>query len=91
MLLIVTIIQNWQMIHLQISNYSKTCLKRPLKKKSKKWVVRPIIASCRSKVLQNAPRGHYVILLTFIKLPFVIKIFVVFIFKWPLKEVLVLL
>ena len=35
-----------------------------------------------SKVMQNAPRA---ILSTFIKLQFVIKIFVLSIFEWPLK------
>ena len=38
--------------------------------------------------MQNAPRGageHSVISLTFIKLPFVIKIIVLSIFGWPLK------
>ena len=44
--------------------------------------------------MQNAPRGafcntfaleHSAILLTFIKLPFVNKIFVLSIFEWPLK------
>ena len=38
-----------------------------------------------SKVLQNAQREHSVILLTFIKLPFVFKTFVLAIFEWPLK------
>ena len=37
------------------------------------------------KVLQNAPREHSAILLTFIKLPFVFKTFVLSIFEWPLK------
>ena len=37
------------------------------------------------KVLQNAPIEHSAILLTCIKLPSVIKTFVVFIFEWPLK------
>ena len=54
--------------------YSKTCIKRPLKKKTKGWLIRSIIAYCRSKVLQNAQ--HSAILLTCIKLQFVIKIFV---------------
>ena len=44
-------------------------------KKTITWFSRPIIAQCMSKVLQNAPR-HSAILLTFIKLPLVIKIFV---------------
>ena len=46
---------------------------------------RLIIAKCRSKVLQNAPREHSAILLTFIKLPFVYKTFVLSIFEWPFK------
>ena len=58
--------------------YSKPCLKRPLKK-SKNWFSRPTIDLCRAKVLQNA------ILLTFIKLPFIVKIFVLSIFEWLLK------
>ena len=36
-------------------------------------------------MLQNAPREHSAILSTFIKLPFVFKTFVLFIFEWPLK------
>ena len=37
------------------------------------------------KVLQNAPREHSAILLTYIKLPFAFKTFVLSIFEWPLK------
>ena len=38
----------------------------------------------QAKVLQNSPKGeHSTILLTSIKLPFGIKIFVLSIFKWP--------
>ena len=44
-----------------------------------------IFAQCRSKVLQNAPREHSAILLTFIKLLFVFKAIVLYIFEWPLK------
>ena len=33
--------------------------------------------------MQNAQWGHSAILLTFIKLPFIIKIFVLSIFEWP--------
>ena len=65
--------------------YSKTCHKRPLKKKTENWFSRPIITKCRSKVLQNAPREHYAILSTFIKLPFVFKSFLLSIFEWPIK------
>ena len=56
--------------------YSKTCVKQ-----AENWFSRPIITKCRSKVLQNAPGKHSEILLTFIKLPFVIKIFVLSIFE----------
>ena len=35
--------------------------------------------------LQNAPREHSAIFSTFIKLPFVLKTFVLSIFEWPLK------
>ena len=66
-------------------DYSKTCLNCPLKKKINNWFSRPIIALCRSKVLQNAPREHFAILSTFIKLPFVFKTSVMFISEWPLK------
>ena len=37
----------------------------------------------RSKVLQNAPGEHSAILLTYTKLPFVIKTLVLSIYKWP--------
>ena len=36
-----------------LMNYSRTCLPLPLKKKTKNWLSRPIIAKCRSKVLQS--------------------------------------
>ena len=75
--------------------YSKTCLKQPLKQKTKNWFPSPIIAEWRSKVLQNAPRGafcntfdltgeNFAILLTCIKLPFAIMTFVLSTFEWPL-------
>ena len=43
------------------------------------------VAECRSKVLQNALLEHSAIHLTFIKLPFVLKNFVLSIFEWLLK------
>ena len=65
--------------------YSKTCLKQPLKKKTKNCFSRQIIAKCKSKVLQNAPREHFAILSTFIKVPFVFKTFILSFFEWSLK------
>ena len=52
-------------------------------KKTENWFSIPIRAYCRSKVLQNAPRGAFCNTMTFIKLPFVIKIFVLSIFEGP--------
>ena len=62
--------------------YSKTCVKMVTLKKGHKLVFKTNYQLCRSKVLQNAPLEHSAILLTFIKLPFVIKIFVLFILEW---------
>ena len=36
--------------------------------------------------MQDAPREHSAILSTFIKLPFVVKTFVLSIFEWPLNR-----
>ena len=55
--------------------YSNTCVKGPLSKRPKIG-----FQDCRSKVLRNACST---ILWTFIKLPIVIKIFVLSIFEWP--------
>ena len=52
-------------------------------KKTENLFSRPIIAQRRSNVFQNAPMEHSAILSTFIKLPFVIKIFVLSIFEGP--------
>ena len=61
--------------------YSRTCLKQPLKEKTKNLFSRQFIAYYRSK----GPLEHCAILFTFIKLPFDIKIFVMSIFEWQLK------
>ena len=58
---------------LYILVYSKTCLKQPLKKKSK------------MVFKTNYHLMHSAILSTFIKPPFAIKIFVLSIFEWLLK------
>ena len=60
-------------LHLQLNPCKTTTLK-----KTQNWFPRPIIAYCRSKVLQNDA-----ILSTFAKQQFVIKIFVLSIFEWP--------
>ena len=55
--------------------YSTTCVKRPLSKRPK--------IGFQDRLLPIAPQGeHSAILSTFIKLPFVVKIFVLSIFEW---------
>ena len=66
--------------------YRKTCVKQPL---SKRQIIAgsqdqlPLIAG--QKYCRILPLEHSAILLTFIKLPFVIKIYVLSIFECPLK------
>ena len=69
----------------QVSDYSKTCLKRPLKKIPKlvfKTDYRLMQVKKYCRMLQGE---HSAILSTFIKVPFVINILVLSIFEWPLK------
>ena len=63
--------------------YSKTCLKRPLKKETKIGFQDRLSLKAGQKY-ENAPRDHPAILSTFIKLLFVFEIFVLSIFEWPL-------
>ena len=56
--------------------YSKTCVKWPLSK-------RPKIGFKSNYHLMQVQGEHSAILSTFIKRPFVIKIFVLSIFEWP--------
>ena len=65
--------------------YSKACLKRPLKMKTKISFQDRLSLNAGQKYLQNAPREHSAIFLTFIKLPFVYKTFILSIFEWSLK------
>ena len=61
--------------------YSKTCVKRLLPKRPK------IGFQPNNRLIQvkSIAGEHSAILSTFIKLPFVIKIFVLSIFEWSLK------
>ena len=59
-------------------SYSKTCIKRSLSKRPKIGFQDQLSLN----VGQMYCRMHSAILLTFIKLPFVIKIFVLSIFEW---------
>ena len=63
--------------------YSKTCLKQPLSKRPKIGFQDQLSLNAGQKYCRMQ---HSAILSTFIKLPFVIKIFVFSIFKWLLKK-----
>ena len=58
-------------------SYAKTCVKRPLSKRRK------IGFLDQYRLMQVKSKAESAILSTFIKLPFVIKIFVLSIFEWP--------
>ena len=68
--------------------YSRTCLKLPLKKKAKIGFQDRILLNAVQKYCRMLQGEHSAILLTFIKLPFVIKIFVLSILSGPLRQVL---
>ena len=59
--------------------YSKTCVKRSLSKRPKIVFQDPLSLNAGQKYCKVE---HSAILLTFIKLPFVIKIFVLLFFEW---------
>ena len=65
--------------------YSKTCCKRPIKKKIKICFQDRLSLNAGQKYCRMLQGEHSVILSTFIKLQFVIKIFVLSIFEWLLK------
>ena len=65
--------------------YSKTCLKRSLKKKTKIGFQDRLSLNAGQKYCRMLQGEHSAILSTFIKLPFVIKTFVLSIFERPLK------
>ena len=65
--------------------YSKTCLKRPLSKRPKIGFQDQLSLNAGQKYCRMLQGEHSAILLTFIMLPLVIKIFVLSIFEWPLK------
>ena len=69
--------------HITFENYSKTCVKRPLSKRPK-FVLETNYRLMQVKSIIECPKRRiFAILLSFIKLPFVTKIFVLFIFECP--------
>ena len=65
--------------------YSKTCLKQPLKKKTKVGFQDPYSLYAGQKYCRMLQGEHSAILSTFMKLSFVFKTVVLSIFEWPLK------
>ena len=66
-----------------LTKYSKTCVKQPLSKRLKISLQDQLPLNAGQKYCRMHPMEHSAILLTIIKLPFVIKIFVLSIFEWP--------
>ena len=69
----------------RIEMYSKTCLKWPPLRKPKIGFQDQLLVNAGQKYCRMLQGEHSAILLTFIKLRFVIKISVMSIFEWPLK------
>ena len=65
--------------------YSKTCLKQSLSQRPNIGIHDQLSLYACQKYCRMLQREHSAILPTFIKLPFVIVIFVLSIFEWPLK------
>ena len=63
-----------------LNTYSKTCLKWPLKKKTKNGFQGRLLLNAGQKYCRMLQGEHSAILLTVIKLPFIIKVFVLSIF-----------
>ena len=66
-----------------IAIYSETCVKRPLSKRPEIGFQDQLLLNAGQKYCRMLPLEHSAILLTFVKLPFDIKIFVLSIFEWP--------
>ena len=67
----------------QFRNLCKTCVKRPLSKRQKIGFQYQLSLNAGQKYCRMLQGEHSAFLSTFIKLPFVIKTFVLSIFEWP--------
>ena len=72
----------------KLKKYSKTCLKRQLKKKIKIGFQDQLSLNAGQKYCRILQAGHSAILSTFIKLPFVINTFVCLFLSGRLRQVL---
>ena len=69
--------------HIKMITYNKTCEKQPLSKRPKIGFENQLSLNAGQKYCRMLQGEHSAILSIFIKLPFVIKIFVLSIFEWP--------
>ena len=65
-----------------LKQYSKTCVKEPLSKRPQIVFQDQLSLNAGQKYCRMLQGEHAAILLTFIKLPFVIKMFILSIFEW---------
>ena len=73
----------WALAAYRRNKYNKTCVERPLSKRPQIGFQDQLTLNEGQKYCRMLPLEYSAILLTFIKLPFVIKIFVLSIFEWP--------
>ena len=66
----------------QVMTYSKTCVNSH-SQKDRKLVFKTNYHLIKVKSIAECSKGHSATFLTFIKLPFVTKIYVLSIFEWP--------
>ena len=76
---------NHTILTVDIMTYSKTCVKRPFSKRQKIGFQDQLSLNAGQKYCRMLQGEHSAILLIFIMLQFVIKIFGLSIFDWPLK------
>ena len=90
LMLILASVQGWEIVQMHVHYmYSKTCLKRPLKKTTKQCFFQYRVSlNAGQKYCRMLQEEHSAILSTFIKLPSVIKIFVLSILNGRLRQVL---
>ena len=72
----------------KLVKYSKTCLKRSLSKRPKFGFQDQLSLNAGQKYCRMLQGEHSALLSTCIKLPFAIKTFVLSLFEWPLRQVL---
>ena len=74
---------SYRWVILETKYYSKTCLKGPFSKRQKFGFQDQLSLNAVQKYCRMLQGEHSAILWTFIKLPLVIKIFVLSVFQWP--------